>query len=112
MNYRMIVNIVGKIMILMSILMLLPLGVSLIYYKTEGLDNVLAFVIPIALLLALGFILSNKKKGENKMKTYIKFSFYILSLIDLITLYIQIPVLSSNCLLYFFSKEILLIVLR
>ncbi len=97
MNYRMIVNIVGKIMILMSILMLLPLGVSLIYYKTEGLDNVLAFVIPIAILLALGFILSNKKKTNGKIGA--KEGIIIVSLTwILISLF--------GCLPFMISKEI------
>lgn len=67
MNYRMIVNIIGKIMVLMSILMLLPLSVSLIYYKSEGLDNVLAFLIPIIGLFIIGFTLTKFKKGNDKI---------------------------------------------
>lgn len=67
MNYRMIVNIVGKIMVLMAILMLLPLFVSVIYYKSEGFDNILAFLIPIVGLFIFGFLLSRKKKGNDKI---------------------------------------------
>lgn len=54
-------------MVLMAMLMLLPLFVSIIYYKSEGFDNILAFLIPIIVLFACGFLLSNKKKGNDKI---------------------------------------------
>ena len=53
MNYKKLGKILGKIMILEGILMVLPLLVSLIY--NEGFTNALAFLIPIAALVLLGF---------------------------------------------------------
>ena len=67
MNYKLIMKIVGKIMISLSLFMLLPLAVSLIYYKSEGLDNVLAFAIPIVALFVFGFCLSFKRKTQGKI---------------------------------------------
>lgn len=55
MNYKKLGKILGKIMILEGFLMLFPLAVSLIY--KEGLTNALAFIIPIAALMLLGFLL-------------------------------------------------------
>ena len=56
MNYKMIVNIIGKIMVIMALLMLLPLTVSLIYFEPssasnptpiDGVRNIIAFAVPI-----------------------------------------------------------------
>lgn len=41
MNYKMIINIIGKIMVLLALLMLLPMIVSIIY--SEGIRNILSF---------------------------------------------------------------------
>lgn len=65
MNYAVIRNILGKIMHLVAILMLLPLGVSLIYQ--EGMDNYIAFIIPILLLLIFGKLFTLKKAASSKM---------------------------------------------
>lgn len=62
MNYAIIRNILGKLMILLAGLMVLPLIVSVIYQ--EGLQNYLAFIIPIGLLLIFG-LLFNIKKPRN-----------------------------------------------
>ena len=59
MNYKHLGKILGKIMILESILMLAPLAVSLIY--REPLSHVLAFLIPMAALALLGFLLQLPK---------------------------------------------------
>ena len=59
MNYKKLGKILGKIMILEAILMLAPLAVSLIY--RESFKNILAFVIPIILLAAIGFALQIPK---------------------------------------------------
>ncbi len=64
MNYKMIVKIIGKIMILMALLMMLPLLVSVIYQ--EDLRHKLAFLIPIVVLLGVGYLLSFKKLKNNK----------------------------------------------
>ncbi len=59
MNFRKLGKILGKIMILEGILMLAPLIVSLVY--KEGLINALAFIVPIAILLLIGFLLQIPK---------------------------------------------------
>lgn len=63
MNYKKLGKILGKIMILEGILMLLPLVVSIIY--KEGARNVIAFVVPILSLLALGIALQIPKPSRN-----------------------------------------------
>ena len=64
MNYKKLGEILGKIMILEGALMLAPLVVTLIY--NEGLRNVLAFAIPIFVLILFGFLLQiPKTKREN-----------------------------------------------
>lgn len=65
MNYKKLGKILGKIMILEAILMLAPLAVSLIY--RESFKNVLAFVIPIILLAAIGFALQIPKPQRNNL---------------------------------------------
>ena len=55
MNYKKLGKILGKIMILESILMLAPLMVAILY--EEGIRNILAFAIPIFALSGLGFLL-------------------------------------------------------
>lgn len=65
MNHTIVRNIIGKIMILMAMLMLLPIVVALIY--SEGWLNVISFVIPILALSALGFLLNLKKAKDTKM---------------------------------------------
>ena len=63
MNYAIIRNIIGKIMILIAMLMILPFSLCIIYQ--EDLNNYLAFLIPICLLVIIGFLF-NIKKAENK----------------------------------------------
>lgn len=65
MNYRMIRNIVGKIMILVSIFMILPMIVSFIY--KEGITYYLAYLIPILILFGGGYFLSYKKLDDRKL---------------------------------------------
>ena len=64
MNYKKLGKILGKIMILEGVLMLAPLAVSLIY--KESLIHILAFLIPIVLVTAIGFLLQiPKPKRDN-----------------------------------------------
>ena len=61
MNGKLVAKMLGKIMILEGILMILPLIVSIIYN-----ENKIAFIIPICILLSLGFLtqlLKPKRKG-------------------------------------------------
>ena len=59
MNYKKLGKILGKIMILESVLMLAPLLVSVIY--REDMQHKLAFIVPIVLLALLGFLLQLPK---------------------------------------------------
>ena len=64
MNYKKLGGILGKIMFLEGGLMLAPLAVSLIY--KESITNVLAFIIPIVLLVGIGLLLQiPKPKRQN-----------------------------------------------
>ena len=63
MNYKYLGKILGKIMILEGALMLAPLTVSLLY--KESFTHTLAFLIPIVLLVALGFLLQLPKPVRN-----------------------------------------------
>lgn len=63
MNYSKIGKILGKIMVLESILMLAPLAVAIIY--NEGARNILAFAIPIVILTVLGLLLQIPKPKRN-----------------------------------------------
>lgn len=62
MNYAIIRNILGKLMVLIAGLMVFPLIVSLIYQ--EGIKHYLSFLTPIVLLLMFG-LLFNIKKTKN-----------------------------------------------
>ena len=84
MNFRVMRNIIGKIMILLSIFMILPLIVSLVY--KEGLRNYLAFLIPGLCTYGIGYLLSFKKNKDIKMGAkegfiIVGFSWIVISLI-------------------------------
>jgi len=99
MNYKAIFNIIGKIMIIMGLLMLLPLCVSLIYFKDEGIRNVLAFLIPIVGLLGIGLLLNILIKKKNISKFGVKEGIIIVSLTwILMSLF--------GCIPFMISKEI------
>lgn len=65
MNYKKLGKILGKIMILEGMLMLAPLAVSFIY--RESWIHKIAFLIPIALLLCIGFILQQLKPARHSL---------------------------------------------
>ena len=65
MNYKKLGNILGKIMVLEGILMLAPFLVSIIYQ--EPLQNVIAFLIPVLLLVVLGLLLQCPKSDRNTL---------------------------------------------
>lgn len=88
MNYIKLGKILGKIMILESALMLAPLAVAIIY--SEGLKNILAFAIPIILLLALGLALQIPRLKRDTM--YQKEGFALTALVWLVfTLFGALP---------------------
>ena len=65
MNYKYLGKILGKIMVLEGLLMLSPFAVSLIY--KESFTHVLAFLIPMVLLVALGFLLQIPKPTRQSL---------------------------------------------
>jgi len=65
MNYKKLGKILGKIMILEGILMLAPLAVSLIY--KESLIHILAFLIPLAVVSCIGFLLQLLKPERDNL---------------------------------------------
>lgn len=65
MNYKKLGKILGKIMVLEGILMLAPFAVSLIY--KESLIHTLAFLIPILLVVVIGFLLQIPKPKRDHL---------------------------------------------
>ena len=65
MNYQKVGKILGKIMILESVLMLAPLGVALLY--RESVKNIVAFAVPIAALVLIGILMQLLKPQRNAL---------------------------------------------
>ena len=88
MNYPKIGKILGKVMILESVLMLAPLIVSLIYH--ESLRHILAFVVPSMLLVLGGGLLQIPKPARNTL--YQKEGFALTALVWIVmTLFGAVP---------------------
>ena len=88
MNYKLVGRILGKIMILEGILMLVPLAISLLY--RESLAHVLAFLIPIVALAALGFLLQIPRPKRQNL--YQKEGFALTALVWIVmTLFGAVP---------------------
>lgn len=88
MNYKKLGKILGKIMILESILMLAPLAVTVIY--KESIKNILAFLIPIIVLALIGFLLQIPKPKKNTL--YQKEGFALTAVVWLVmTLFGAVP---------------------
>ena len=88
MNYKKLGKILGKIMILEGILMLAPLAVSLIY--KESIRNILAFIVPIAALVLIGFLLQIPKPKRETF--YQKEGFALVAMVWIVmTLFGAIP---------------------
>ena len=88
MNFKLLGKILGKIMILEGILMLAPLVVSIIY--NEGVRHILAFSIPIVVLIALGILLQFTKPKRTYL--YQKEGFALVAVVWIImTLFGAVP---------------------
>ena len=88
MNYRLLGRILGKIMILESVLMLAPLAISIIY--DEGWQNIFAFLIPIFALAITGLLLQIPKPKRKSL--YQKEGFALTALVWIVmTLFGAIP---------------------
>jgi trk system potassium uptake protein TrkH len=88
MNIKKILKILGKIMILEGILMIAPLVVSILY--KEKFINILAFIVPISILVSIGLLLQILKPKRNNL--YQKEGFALVALVWLVmTLFGAIP---------------------
>lgn len=88
MEYKKLGRILGKIMILEAILMLAPLAIGFIY--RESFINILAFLVPIVALSAIGFLLQIPKPERNNL--YQKEGFALTALVWIVmTLFGAIP---------------------
>ena len=88
MNYKKLGNILGKIMVLESVLMFAPLIVSFIYQ--EDLMHKLGFIIPIGLLVLLGGLLQIPKAKRETL--YQKEGFALTALVWIVmTIFGAIP---------------------
>ena len=88
MNYKKLGKVLGKIMISEGFLMLVPLIVSLIY--RESFRHILAFLIPIILLIGIGFLLQIPKPSRDNL--YQKEGFALTALVWIVmTLFGAIP---------------------
>lgn len=65
MNFSIVKNILGKMLILLAALMCLPLIVSFIYQ--EGINYYIAYLLPIVVLVILGVLLNLRKAKSSKM---------------------------------------------
>ena len=74
MNYKVVLSILGKTLVLEALLLLFPMVVGVIYQE----NNFLAFLIPIIALLAVGVPLAFLKSKDNAL--YAKEGFVIVSL--------------------------------
>ena len=73
MNLKIVKYSLGKLLIVLAGLLVLPLAVAFIY--RESLQDKINFVIPIVVSLILGFALS--KRGDNKSHLYTKEAMFI-----------------------------------
>ena len=74
MNYKMVFHIIGRILLVEALLLAVPLAVSLIYRE----DILLAYVLPILLLIATGLALGYKQPKNSAI--YAKEGFFVVSL--------------------------------
>ncbi len=88
MNYKLLGKILGKIMILESLLMLAPLVISIIYQ--ESVMHILAFVIPIVLSAGIGIALQRPRPERTSI--YQKEGFALVALVWIVmTLFGALP---------------------
>ena len=88
MDYKKLGKILGKIMILEGVLMLAPLAVSFIY--KESLTHILAFLIPIIVVTAIGFLLQIPKPKRDDL--YQKEGFALTAMVWIVmTLFGAVP---------------------
>ena len=67
MNYKIVLNVLGKTFVLIAGLMLLPMIVGFCYGETDFWGNLVPFLAPVCLLLAIGLPLSLMKVKDKSM---------------------------------------------
>lgn len=100
MKYRIIFNIVGKILLLEAVVLFLPLFVSIIY--REGWRLALSYILPSLLIFGVGILLNVKKAEDVKMKARDGFVIVTLSWI-LMSLFGTLPLMISKDIPNFFD---------
>lgn len=92
MNYKMVVNIIGKVMVVEAVLLLFPMFVGFIYNE----DTFFAFLVPILSLLVIGIPISLVRSDDKAI--YAKEGFIIVALSWIVmSLFGALPfVISSN----------------
>lgn len=101
MNYKYILNIIGKVLRVEAVLMLFPLIVGLIY-KEPFSTTILSFMITIAILLVIGFLLNLVKPKNHKILP--RSSFIVVSLSWLLmSLFGSFPLMLSGEVPNFFN---------
>lgn len=75
MNTKIIKFAIGKLLIILAYLMMIPLIVSIIY--KEGLEHMLSFIIPVIASFAFGKLLVSK--GDDESDFYLKESMFIVA---------------------------------
>lgn len=93
MKFKVILNIVGKILLLEAAVLILPLIVSLIYQ--EGLRLVLSYAISIVFVAGIGLLLNIKKATDIKLRTRDGFMIVVLSWF-LMSLFGTLPLMISG----------------
>lgn len=78
MNYKAVLSIIGKCMVLLALFMLIPMAVGFIYNE----DTFISFLIPIASLFVIGFPLTKIKRKEANI--YAKEGFVSVALVWII----------------------------
>ena len=70
MNYSLIRNIIGKILMLVGAFMILPLIVAIVYYKSDGatFKYIISFLIPMVFQFVLGILFNIKKASDKAIK--------------------------------------------
>lgn len=76
MNTKIIKYSIGKLLIILSVMMIFPLTISIIY--REGFGNMLSFIIPILISFVLGKILEKSGSGDGDF--YLKEAMFIVAL--------------------------------
>ena len=101
MNYRMIRNLLGKILVLVGLLMIIPLITALVFF--ENIRNIISYLIPMIILIGIGSILGYVVPSKDR-RMGVKEGFVIVGLSwILMSLFGCLPFLISGYVKDFFT---------